>query len=343
MSRFNNHNLIISHSQIHTQKLALPWDPGLFHRNHHFHWGRSTHPCCWPLIQSPKCRANISSSSTVLWGFSSSISRTFLWEQRPAEKKLAPSVADFSSGMKMCYIFSTACTVAITIARQMHWEERGSRLLPLLPTATEDAGRIAWTTLYPHQLYQPITWVRAQGWYAGRDKQGGKSVPCPSSAAPTPSCYGDREFITAVWRELRCPSDKSYPALNHSDWNGFVRNWRFPCASGRERKISGYQQAAKGISFKKCLEVSLHKVKTKDTPLKCSERKSVLGRRGRGCGEGWEQLQRNSMGTDRQAVTKSVNYLKNKLTQKRTSWGRGGGRTSGHPSIIHKTAQEHCE
>lgn len=106
-------------------------------------------------------------------------------------------------------------------------------------------------------------------------------------------------------------------------------------------KISGQQQAAKGISFQKRSAVSSHKAKIKDTPLKYSERKSVLGRKGRG--KGWEQLERNSSGTDRQAVTKSVNYLKNKLTQKRTSWGGGGGRTSGYPSIMHKPAQGHCE
>lgn len=109
-------------------------------------------------------------------------------------------------------------------------------------------------------------------------------------------------------------------------------------------KISGHQQATKGISFKKCSVVSLHKVKIKDTPsLRYSERKIMLGRKGRGCGKGWEQLERNSSGTDRQAVTKSVNYLKNKLTQKRMSWGGRGGRTSGYPSIMHKPAQGHCE
>lgn len=56
--------------------------------------------------------------------------------------------------------------------------------------------------------------------------------------------------------------------------------------SERERKISGYQQTAKRIPFEMCLEVSLHKVKTNDTPLRYSERKSVLRRRGKDCGEG---------------------------------------------------------
>lgn len=53
-----------------------------------------------------------------------------------------------------------------------------------------------------------------------------------------------------------------------------------------ERKISGYKQTAKGIPFEMCLEVSLHKVKTNDTPLRYSERKSMLRRRGRDCGTG---------------------------------------------------------
>lgn len=36
-SRFNKHSPSISHSQTHAQKTALSWDPGLLHRNHHFH------------------------------------------------------------------------------------------------------------------------------------------------------------------------------------------------------------------------------------------------------------------------------------------------------------------
>lgn len=53
-----------------------------------------------------------------------------------------------------------------------------------------------------------------------------------------------------------------------------------------ERKISGYKQTAKGIPFEMCLEVSLHKVKTNYTPLRYSERKSMLRRRGRDYGTG---------------------------------------------------------
>lgn len=65
------------------------------------------------------------------------------------------------------------------------------------------------------------------------------------------------------------------------------------------------------------------KVKTKGNALRCSERKRTLQRRGRSCGDGWEQLERNSKGMHRQAVTKSVNYLKNKLTEEGVPQRRG--------------------
>lgn len=60
-----------------------------------------------------------------------------------AEGKPTPSIAGFPCGIKMRYSFSTAHTIASAIARQTHWEEGGNRLLPLLPTAAEDACRVA--------------------------------------------------------------------------------------------------------------------------------------------------------------------------------------------------------
>jgi len=58
--------------------------------------------------------------------------------------------------------------------------------------------------------------------YAEGDECGGNRVPCPPSAEPTPSHYRDQQFITAVWRQRRHPSDKSYPVVNYLDQNPFL-------------------------------------------------------------------------------------------------------------------------
>lgn len=113
----------------------------------------------------------------------------------------------------------------------------------------------------------------------GGDKQGGNGVPCPSPAAHSPSCHRDRKFITVIGTERRCPSGKSYPASKDS-------------LNGKERGNLGRKDfrtpaSNKGNLIQKCSVVSLHKVKIKDTPsLRYSERKIMLGRKGRGCGKG---------------------------------------------------------
>lgn len=249
-----------------------------------------------------------------------------------AEGKPTPWRADFPSSIKMCHSFSAAWPHSEMDALG---REREQTLTPA-PNTFRRCMECCLNNLISTSATPAQAWIRPQQppRATGGDKQGGNGVPCPSPAAHTPSCH--RKFITRFgWREgahqARVTLHQRIPSMGRREgiWTG---------------KISWHQQAAKGISFKKCPAASRHKAEIKDTPLECSERRSVLGRKGRGCGKGWEQLERNSSGTDRQAVTKSVNYLKNKLTQKRTSWGGGGGgRTSGYPSIMHKPAQGHCE
>lgn len=154
-----------------------------------------------------------------------------------AEGKPTPSKIDFPGGIKMCHSFSAA----------WHHNEMDAlggereQTLMLTPKTFRRWVECCWNNLLSTSATPTHAWVRPEqpppG--TGGDKQGGNGVPWPSPAAHTPSCCW--EFLTVVWRERRCPS-------------GWVTlHQRIPSMGRREGiwagKISGYQQAEKGISF----------------------------------------------------------------------------------------------
>lgn len=175
-----------------------------------------------------------------------------------AEGKPTPSRASFPSSIKMCHSFSAAWHHSEMDALGRERE----RALVLVPNTFRMCMECCWNNLISTSATPTHTWVRPQQPppATGGDKQGGNGIPCPSPAAPTPSCYRDRKFITVVRRERRCPSGKSYPA-SKVPFNGKERG-------NLGRKDFRTPASSKGHLIQKALSSSIAQSKNKRHPFK---------------------------------------------------------------------------
>lgn len=146
---------------------------------------------------------------------------------------------------KLIFPVALRCaTVSLQLGTTMKWmllEERGSRLLCSLPKPSEDEWSVAGITSYPHQPHQLTHGSDQSSHHQAQEGTNRVGMGCPGhpqlhtplhAAGNFSLWFGGREGA----HQVRVTLHQRIPSMGRREgiWAG---------------KISGYQQAEKGISF----------------------------------------------------------------------------------------------